>query len=722
MQDRTLVEQISFAIARKLLSACVAHSCQAASTFSHAALRSLLLSAMQLPAHHLEQICSYLLELGSLDHLLTALPAELHRHIVDACVVKHRTDARGSSTAGHQIVKVSTQAQLSYLAASPGNSSGMSSRAAASLLMQAVTFPLTDLHVHSMAADATAVVPLCAALSVNTLTRVDLVHAPLLADACMADMLCSALQRLSGSLRQLKLSWCGPVHSQAHYTLAAAMATLKLEEMEFASCKADEAVSFRPGARCERASMLPGAVALESAAHTPLRQVTWTIDDGQLLSSLARFKQLVDVHIELAGPVFHGACYPDTWPDLPALTSLALGPSSWEVRNSRLICIRFFPVGRLVNLQRLMLWGIDNQIDEDSASFRDGSDAKFCGLQGLRYLTHLQQLVLSAADDHMDTADIKAFAAAAADSLQYLKRLHSLRLESTLALPDGESEYAHGVAALPALRALRCQLFQGSLLQPPAGMPAPQHLQQLTSLDVALRKPDANTAATRSLFAAVNALPQLLQLRMQQLDRAHAEHGVAMLLNSVTALTALHQLVLVGFNIRERDEWAPLQHFPRLTRLELQCMQRRNASVRSDMAPIASLPQLQFFGIRHGVWHDSEPHSASACTADYFHTVSSVQQWWPWALCDVWQALRHLQVDVDAPRTCIEDVTKLLRWAGASCVKVIELRINVQHADMRAVCETFNAEYAGRKQCRLVEAGALPEATAWQSHGYPITA
>ena len=87
MQDGKLAGQISFALAQKLLQVHMPKNQYSSfSVDEQQRQRNMVQTVLRLPAQHLLQACSYLLQLASPDQLCTRLPAQLHRPLLAASV------------------------------------------------------------------------------------------------------------------------------------------------------------------------------------------------------------------------------------------------------------------------------------------------------------------------------------------------------------------------------------------------------------------------------------------------------------------------------------------------------------------------------------------------------------------------------------------------------------------------------------------------------------
>ena len=155
--------------------------------------------------------------------------------------------------------------------------------------MAAATFQLTDLCINCIIADAAVMAPLCAALNSNSITRLEIAHTPVFADAGLAEMCCGALQRL-GSVRVLKLSWCGPMGPHVADMLAGAVVAMPLTLLKFSSRTADklravtDAKSSKHAANAQLA--MPEAVADSLTKCPNLQHVAASVNNITTLQRL----------------------------------------------------------------------------------------------------------------------------------------------------------------------------------------------------------------------------------------------------------------------------------------------------------------------------------------------------------------------------------------------------------------------------------------------------
>ena len=469
---------------------------------------------------------------------------------------------------------------------------------------------------------------------------------------------------------------------------------------------------------------MPEAVADSLTKCPNLQHVAASTYNINILQRLLSLQQLVSLHASLSDELL---CYDhmaqlQAIAGLTALTELAFGGHCRHAWCDRELLIQRFEVGSLTNLQHLKMWDIADDhaaglLDEDEAA--EMSDA--AGLQSLCHLKELRVLDIS-----MSCADTNNFGSSCARTLA--NAVHSLpHLQQATLGPcwrDAvvEQELAQGICSLPTLRKLRCVVEAQALLQAPtpgAGSNS-QHLIHLTSLDVLLSNANGycNPSATLGAIAAVTALRQL---RVQLLARASAEHRVDRLLGSISQLSGLQVLTLVGLYLRGKDAWHHISHLKSLSKLELDSMQRSASKCLCNVNLLAQLPSLHTLIVRRGSWPDGSVQEHSMCSMELMNHFKLFQPGSRLPAASHFAALEHLELELDYQAASVEQLKCLLAWAAQSRVKRIMLRIPASQAAMRAYqyCERWNALRAGRQQhCLLVGQHACHVEIECETDGY----
>ena len=372
---------------------------------------------------------------------------------------------------------------------------------------------------------------------------------------------------------------------------------------------------------------------------------------------------------------------------ITALTELAFGGHCRHAWCDRELLIQRFEVGRLTNLQHLKMWDIADDhaaglLDEDEAA--EMSDA--AGLQSLCHLKQLRVLDISMScvldismicvldismscvldisiicvldismicvlDISMICADTNNFGSSCArtlaNAIHSLPHLQQVTLELCWRDAVAEQELAQGICSLPTLRKLRCVVKAQALLQAPtpgAGSNS-QHLIHLTSLDVLLSNANGycNPSATLGAIAAVTSMRQL---RVQLLARASAEHRVDRLLGSISQLSGLQVLTLVGLYLRGKDAWHHISHLKSLSKLELDSMQRSASKCLCNVNLLAQLPSLHTLIVRHGSWPDGSVQEPSMCSMELMNHFKLFQPGSRLPAASHFAALEHLELEL----------------------------------------------------------------------------
>ena len=684
-------------------SSCHAKQSSAASDAS-SMQRRLLQGMLELPTHHRLHICSFMLEEATLETLLTQLPAELHYHLLAA-------QAQGwqkSSAHGQGITKLSTQ---SCSAMGSSQLEPMSSQSTTAFLTQAAAFELSDLSICSCEVNTTAVMLLRAALRQSALTALELSQTALLADAPVAETLCSALQRLS-SLRELRVSSCGPIGEQVRSALAATLGAMQLTKFEFSSQLAERRMPPPQDETAQPAHMQLGANMAEGLCKcTSLQQLTVTAEVAAV-QRFAALQQLQHLRLQFDATFSdpeHNYCALQPLTHLTALTYLAIVPGTqdrdWAVIDD-------FEIAKLTCLQHLVLWEV---IDAAASRNPRGHDAvpQLDSIAGLAHLTQLTHLSICIHDCDFD-AEVCAPNLAA--SIQHLQQLQELTVEPHFSCETEQSEAhtARAAAQLPVLRAYKCSVSTSATMRAERRADASQRFTQLTALDIFVGPEFRNgsEADFKALFDGIAQIQGLRKLDMCiQMSAGRPQPSVALLLASITGLAFMQQMHLSGMQVKGSQDWAMVSHLTMLTVLTLSAMQQFTANGgwvdASCMLPIAKLPRLQKLVIQCSLSASTSSGQVVPGMVDSLLGMLKVMQKFggqqDWSHhCN---AIKEIVLDVGQLCRDVELLSRISEWAARTNVSTVRLRTDdptsLQAQDVQDMCAAFNVRHAGRKRLVL---------------------